>query len=282
MLQGEKRVIDSNDLITKRIEELAEKMRLPENQGFEPGLRAESVDTLLQEDNDNGEETAKSSVIKADTGAEAGEALAKAREEAELVVNKAKEEAEALKKEAFVQAEKEKNAVLEQARAQGYEEGQNKARAENARLEQEWKNKSRDLEASYQKKLDELEPQFIDTITGIYEHIFHVDLQGYREVLVYLISATMRKIEDNRNFIIHVSKEDYPYVSMEKKQLLSGMSAANSDVEIVEDLTLSKNQCLIETEGGIFDCGVGTQLTELGQKLKLLSYDKQPGKQERA
>ena len=282
MLQGEKRVIDSNDLITKRIEELAEKMRLPENQGFEPGLRAESVDTLLQEDNDNGEETAKSSVIKADTGAEAGEALAKAREEAELVVNKAKEEAEALKKEALVQAEKEKNAVLEQARARGYEEGQNKARAENARLEQEWKNKSRDLEASYQKKLDELEPQFIDTITGIYEHIFHVDLQGYREVLVYLISATMRKIEDNRNFIIHVSKEDYPYVSMEKKQLLSGMSAANSDVEIVEDLTLSKNQCLIETEGGIFDCGVGTQLTELGQKLKLLSYDKQPGKQERA
>lgn len=282
MLQGEKRVIDSNDLITKRIEELAEKMRLPENQGFEPGLRAESVDTLLQEDNDNGEETAKSSVIKADTGAEAGGALAKAREEAELVVNKAKEEAEALKKEALVQAEKEKNAVLEQARAQGYEEGQNKAGAENARLEQEWKNKSRDLEASYQKKLDELEPQFIDTITGIYEHIFHVDLQGYREVLVYLISATMRKIEDNRNFIIHVSKEDYPYVSMEKKQLLSGMSAANSDVEIVEDLTLSKNQCLIETEGGIFDCGVGTQLTELGQKLKLLSYDKQPGKQERA
>ena len=282
MLQGEKRVIDSNDLITKRIEELAEKMRLPENQGFEPGLRAESVDTLLQEDNDNGEETAKSSVIKADTGAEAGGALAKAREEAELVVNKAKEEAEALKKEALVQAEKEKNAVLEQARAQGYEEGQNKAGAENARLEQEWKNKSRDLEASYQKKLDELEPQFIDTITGIYEHIFHVDLQGYREVLVYLISATMWKIEDNRNFIIHVSKEDYPYVSMEKKQLLSGMSAANSDVEIVEDLTLSKNQCLIETEGGIFDCGVGTQLTELGQKLKLLSYDKQPGKQERA
>ena len=113
----------------------------------------------------------------------------------------------------------------------------------------------------------------MDTITGIYEHIFHVDLHSYREVLCYLISTTMRKSEDNRSFLIHVSKEDYPYVSMQKKQFSAGAVAPNATVEIVKDITLGKGECLIETEGGIFDCGLGTQLSELRQKLKLLSYE---------
>lgn len=41
----------------------------------------------------------------------------------------------------------------------------------------------------------------------------------------------------------------------------------------MKDITLGKGECLIETEGGIFDCGLGTQLSELRQKLKLLSYE---------
>ena len=92
-------------------------------------------------------------------------------------------------------------------------------------------------------------------------------------MLCYLISATMRKTEDNRSFLVHVSKEDYPYVSMQKKQIMAGATAPNSTVEIVEDMTLGKGECMIETESGIFDCGLGTQLSELRQKLKLLSYE---------
>lgn len=104
-------------------------------------------------------------------------------------------------------------------------------------------------------------------------HIFHVDLHSYREVLCYLISTTMRNTEDNKSFLIHVSKEDYPYVSMQKKQITAQAVSPNASVEIIEDMTLGKGECLIETEGGIFDCGLGTQLAELRQKLKLLSYE---------
>ena len=51
-------------------------------------------------------------------------------------------------------------------------------------------------------------------------------------------------------------------------------ASPSSSIEIVEDNTLSKNECLIETENGVFDCGLGTQLAELKQKLMLLSYEK--------
>ena len=45
-------------------------------------------------------------------------------------------------------------------------------------------------------------------------------------------------------------------------------------MELVEDMTLSRSQCFIETENGIYDCSLDTQLSELKRKLKLLSYER--------
>lgn len=61
---------------------------------------------------------------------------------------------------------------------------------------------------------------------------------------------------------------------MQKKQIQEATGSTSVKVEIVEDFTLSKNDCIIETTGGIFDCGLGTQLEELNRKLKILSYEK--------
>ena len=195
--------------------------------------------------------------------------LTRRQREAEAKKYEQEKEAEARK----AQAEAQKADALEQARRQGQQEAKAEAERAEAQRAAEYQKKAAGLDAEYQKRMDELEPQFVDTITGIYEHIFDVDLHSYREVLCYLISATMRKTEDNRSFLVHVSKEDYPYVSMQKKQIMAGATAPNSTVEIVEDMTLGKGECMIETESGIFDCGLGTQLSELRQKLKLLSYE---------
>ena len=45
-----------------------------------------------------------------------------------------------------------------------------------------------------------------------------------------------------------------------------------SMLEFVEDRTLGKNECLIETPDGIYDCSLSVQLSELKRKLLLLSY----------
>lgn len=274
--ENETRVIDTNELVAKRIRELSEKMQSKENAGFVSGFSAATVEVgadveALLADVDAGEEY-QSNVIKAND--EAGHILETARAEAEEILAQAKFQAMQIENDAKARAEQEKIQVLEQARQQGMQEGREAVarEAESARREQ--MAARRQLEEEYRQLVDELEPTFVDTITDIYEHIFHVELRSYREVLVHLISTTMRKIEGNRDFMIHVSKEDYPYVSMQKKQIAAGATAANSSVEVVEDMTLSKNECFIETEGGIFDCGLGTQLTELRQKLKLLSYEK--------
>ncbi len=270
--QNDPRVIDTNELVAKRIEELSKRLARKENEGFVAGLTAEEVvvSELLAE-----EDVVLSEEIENPTGVnrnpvDAERIYAKANEEANAILENARKEAERIKTE----ASNERVQILEEAKSAGYEEGRKQAEMEYAAKKQELQQKEQQLEAEYQAMVDELEPQFIETITGIYEHIFHVELHSYREILVHLISGTMRKAEGSREFIIHVSKEDYPFVSMQKKQIVAGTSTANGSVEIIEDLMLGKNECMIETEGGIFDCGLGTQLSELSQKLRLLSYEK--------
>lgn len=268
------RVIDTNTLVAKRMEALAVKTKLPENEGFVAGMQAQSID-MESLSGEEAKEGTSGNVLKAHEEAEEINAQADMlKAEAARLLEEAKAEAQRLLSEAKEAAAREREAVFEEAKKQGYEEGQRRVQQESVRLRQEAEEEKKRLEAEYEQLVSQLEPQFIDTITDIYEHIFHVELHSYREVLVYLISATMRKVEGSRDFLIHVSKEDYPYVSMQKKQIMAGMAAANGSVEVVEDITLSQNECMIETDNGIFDCGLGTQLSELRQKLKLLSYEK--------
>ena len=74
---SEKRMIDTNELVARRIEELAAKMAQPENagflegeempaegdDGFSPGLFAEQIEGLLADDDADG--TDQGNVIKA-------------------------------------------------------------------------------------------------------------------------------------------------------------------------------------------------------------------------
>lgn len=266
----EKRVIDTNELVQRR---LKENMARQCSGGFVAGLEAPEAELHMTEDTDG----LSGNVIKAQE--DGGQLLAQAREEADAILAEAKVRAMRICEDAKAQAEMEKTRILAEARHQGYAEGVSKARgeaqAEAEAARKECREKEKQLEDFYQQQIDGLEPQLVDVITDIYQHIFHVELGSYREILAHLISNTLRKIEGSHDFLIHVSKEDYPHVSMQKKQILAGAVSANCNVEVVEDMTLEKNECLIEAEGGIFDCGLGTQLAELKQKLTLLSWSRE-------
>ena len=274
--EGDKRMIDSNALVEKRLKELAKMNQEAggSSGGFVAGLNAEHV-TVLPEGEEALGEQADPALAVHQAQEEARQILEQAAADAEAKIADARTEADNIKKKAREQAEAESAQILEDAKRRGYEEGLAKAQAEAEELRQKYFQKERELKEHYEQQIDELEPQFVDAITDIYEHILGVDLGNQREILAHLISGTIRKIEGAHSFIIHVSKEDYPFVSMQKKQLMAGAAAGNSTVEVVEDLVMKKNECTIETDGGIFDCGLDTQLTELKKRLMLLAYSKE-------
>lgn len=260
----------------KRIDELGKSIKIVSKDkfvdGFAKNISVIDVDSLQSDDEEN-----VSNIIKNNENAEANaEAiLSQAKEEANTILEQAKVEAESLMQETKQLAMLEADEVKERASRDGYNAGYQQAMQEVEKIKQQLQQQEVSLNAEFDQLVEQLEPQFVKTITDIYEHIFHVDLSSYRDILIYLISATINRVEGSRNFMIHISKEDYPYVSMHRKQLGIETTVSSRNVEIIEDITLEKGQCLIETDNGIFDCGLGTQMEELRKTLVLLSYEAQ-------
>ena len=91
--------------------------------------------------------------------------------------------------------------------------------------------------------------------------------------MLHLLDNAIRNIEGGRNFLVHVSKEDRDEVEEHKDLLLRGLGSGTS-IDIIEDMTLKKGDGFIETDSGIFDFSVTTELELLNKELRLLAYSK--------
>lgn len=275
----DKCVIDSNSIVAERIEKWenihrANASALPEfdeedGEGepeFVSGIEGEELDVLFADGEGSG------NVIKAEEAA--GPDLAEVEAEAQRILAEAQFKASEMLEDARREGDIIRTNAEEEGNRQGYDAGYAQGMAEADGMKQELTQRKRQLEAEFNELLEDLEPRFVDAITDVYSHIFGVDLMDNRDILVHLIDSTLRKVESSRTFIVHVSAEDYPYVNMQKQALVEGAVAGRGLIEIIEDIALGKGDCLIETDGGIFDCGVGTQLEELTKKLRVLSYEK--------
>ena len=280
------RVIDTNDIIEQKLERI--RFVLPNAQmqggtsdfdGFSDGLDAdmlnpEDLDALTREDYSGDEMTdgmTDTNVIKAERPAPPEPVYD--GPSPEEMIEEAKKEIEQMRAQAEAELEAQKNESLEKAKNLGYQEGLNNAHKEAEQIKAGLMEEKRQMELQYEERLDELEPKFIQVLTDIYEKIFEVELSDSKDLILSLLRNSIRKIEGCKNFLVHVSRDDFAYVNEHKEELLSQSNQEGTTIDVIEDATLRQNDCMIETVNGIFDCGLGTQLSELKKRLLLLSYE---------
>ncbi|WP_029321731.1 FliH/SctL family protein [Butyrivibrio sp. AE3004] len=206
--------------------------------------------------------------------AQIDEQIRMAEEQAKQIIDDANAQAEAIRND----AEAFKNQAIEEGRNAGYEEGVKQAAEEienmKAAAEAELKEEREKQEADIKQLIASIEPDMVDTLTQIYEHVFNVDLRENKEIILHLIRTTLGKVDSGTDIILHISSDDYDLVTDEKPNLEEAMASPNSTLEIIEDPLLKENECIIESEGGVFDCSLGVELSELTRKLKLLAFDR--------
>ncbi len=256
-----KRVINSNAKVAERLEELHRQEQL-EAQGSQPqgavdgfmaGLQAEEIDAVPKEPVISPEEIRKMAQEEAD------DLLADARKQADALLADADMQADAIREEA-------KNAGFEQ----GHQEGTAKAEEELTRLRSQIEEEHRQLEADYRQKVQQLEPYLVEIVSDVFEKVFHVHFDDKKEVLVYLIEKVILNAEGTKEFQVRVSRADYEFVEGQK-DAISAQVGASITVEIMADASLQEHQCMIETDSGVFECGVDVQLENLLGTLKSLS-----------
>lgn len=262
----DKRIIDNNVLAEKKLDKVlhsASFQSTAESNTQEISGEPEDtevVDALLNDTGSDSPEEEKNA-LKQEIE-EARNELEKIRSQADEMIAQAKEQTAEIQKKAY-----------EEAREDGYRDGERQGRQEAEAVKEEYQQKLKELQTAFEKEERELEPRFIEALTGIYEHIFKVDLSDYHELVTTLLCNTMQKIEGCRNLLIHVSGNDYKNVKENKERLQKEAGGSTVSVEIAEDKTLSAGQAMIETENGVYDCSLDTELSELTRKLKLLSYE---------
>lgn len=271
----EVRVINSNDRISQKLDALR---KTPSYQETVMEEEEAYMDEAENEETSAAEPDGQSDVqlVESSLDENATKLIEQANSRAEQIIADANAQAQQIIADAQAQSQADAGRALEQAQqqgyTQGYSEGNQKAVQETQAKMAELSAKEAAMEQSYQEKLSNMEPYLIDKLTDIYDHIFAVDLSEYRNVLFHLISNTLHALENTDTYLIHVSEQDYQFVSMQKAQIAEDGGVKPSMLEFVEDRTLGKNECLIETPDGIYDCSLSVQLTELKRKLLLLSY----------
>ncbi|MDO5020696.1 MAG: FliH/SctL family protein [Lachnospiraceae bacterium] len=267
------RVIDMNEILEQRLKEEAQRRsRQPERElvaaqdGFTEGLDAEKVDVLLEPD----AEAASTQNASIQEQEQLNREIEAARNE--LAGLQAQIEQE--KEQAQLEIEQMKAKTFEEANEQGYQEGYRKGMDSVQELQKQYEAERLQQEQEYQKKLEEMEPMMVDTLCDVYSHIFKVEAKEHKELVLKLLQDTLLKVDSTGSIMIHVAKEDYAYVQEQKAALLEEAGMQSGSVEIVSDATLARAQCMIETEGGVYDCSLDTELAELKRRLMLLAYQK--------
>jgi flagellar assembly protein FliH len=274
-----KRVINNNEALEEIVKEKMRQMQQMEDDAeFTPGLDAEEVD-LSEYDEDGvpivfedeeGEEESASEPVNAAPGMD----MLAYKEMADEILKNAYDEAARIGTEAKASAV----AMESEARDRGYAEGLAKAE-EDARASEEARSreleaKKAELEAQYHEMMDEMEPQIVSVVADIFEKVFSIQFAGKKEILLNLVRNAVNQIENSKVFLIKVPKENLQFV-MEHKEELQEKVGQYVSIEIISDGDLTDNQCIIETDSGVFDCSLDIQLDNLVRDLKSLSINVQ-------
>lgn len=274
---SEARIIDSNELANKKIEAFQEqelrkqRAQMAQEDGgpeiiteddFVPGIDMEQL-SQLTEDQSMLEPVPDPQFDMEAVQAEIDLKLQQAQEQADMIVQQAQQQADNIRAQA-----------MEDGRQQGYNDGYQEGAQAAQALQDEIEQQRGELEKEYQQLVDELEPEMVDVLTQIYEHVFGIELREDKGIILHLLKTTLSRIEPGNDLIVHISSDDYDDVMEEKESLDACITSPNTTMEIIEDPLLKENECMIESDSGVFDCSLGVELSEITRKLKLLSFDR--------
>ncbi len=204
--------------------------------------------------------------IDAEKQEKAKDIITQAEESADNIIEEAKLEAENLKTEIF-------NTSKEEGFNTGYEEGYAKAEAEmNAKLNAELEKLETEREniaVERQEMYVNVEEEAVDVIGNILETLLTSAFEVDKSLIVQLVKIALQQSTLANEVTIKVSSENEEYL-LENKSELKSVVGSSVNLNIITDLSLSDDVCIIETELGYIKCDMDTIINSLKFNLKTL------------
>ncbi len=273
----DERVIDHNDLARKLIlkQEEAYKAKLLDEErerrlasmreageevpdGMDVDEFLGLADSIMQQ-NEEPEISVDTQAIIDDAMAQADQIIADANAQAEEILNAAQLNADAMKNLARQDGEKE-----------GYNEGTQRAAMELQEAQSQMQQEIDRISNEFMQKQINMEHEIVEMCLPVFERVFSAELSGRKDVIYHLLDHCIMKIERTGQMQIKVSDANAEFIKS-KKEEIQGKVGAEVGLDIIADPLLNDSQCIIETDGGIFDCSIDTELDNLIREIRALS-----------
>ncbi|MFN3411614.1 MAG: flagellar assembly protein FliH [Exilispira sp.] len=221
------------------------------------------------------EEEAKQIVQKAEdlafakikeSKAQANIEIEKIKQEAQRIIDEAKLEA----KEILETAENKSKDIIEENRKrgyeEGYEEGYSKGLDEVKHLIERMHKIISEVIAKRQEIIEGTEYQIISIVLLIVKKIIKIITENQKTVIINNVVEALKKVKGSKNVIIRVNIDDIAMATKHKEDFIR-MIEGLEGIQFLEDSSIEKGGCIIETDFGEIDARISLQLKEIEDKI---------------
>ncbi len=200
-----------------------------------------------------------------------------AEEEATMIVSEAEKRVAELQASAESRLETAEREASKKGREEGREEGYKEGVAEAERLVGRLHvilDRAMDKRAEI---LAETEAQVIELVLLVARKVVKVISENQKSVVIQNITQALRKLKTKSDVIVRVNLADLQLATEHVKDFVQ-MTENAKKMQIVEDSTVDRGGCVIETDFGEIDARISSQLSELEETNTRCGADKGPRK----
>ncbi len=189
-----------------------------------------------------------------------------AEDEAAAILASAREKAAALEgdiKSRVTQTEREADA---RGHAEGLQRGYEEGRAEVGRLIDRLHTIITRAIEKRNEIIEESETQIINLVLMIVKKVIKVISENQKNVVINNVVQALRKLKSRGDVVIRVNLADLELTSEHVKDFMKMVENVKS-ITVLEDSSVDRGGCVIETDFGQIDARVSSQLHEIEEKI---------------
>ena len=189
-----------------------------------------------------------------------------AEDEALRIRTEARNEADALKEKTLSELDEIRSKAESEGFEKGREEGFEVGKQEVERLIKQLHGMLDKIIEKRNEIIDETETQLINLVLMIAKKVIKVISENQKNVVINNVIQALRKLKSRGEVLIRVNLEDVELTSEHVKDFMRMVENVRS-VTVVEDSTVDKGGCIIESDFGEIDARISSQLSEIEEKI---------------
>lgn len=189
-----------------------------------------------------------------------------AKDEAKRLLEEARQEAAALEGEIRTRVEKIQKEARDTGNAEGREQGYQEGRAEVQRLTD---NLQRIITAAIERRnliIEESETQVINLVLLIAKKVIKVISENQKNVVINNVVQALRKLKSRGEVVIRVNLADLELTSEHIADFMKMVENVKA-ITVLEDSSVDRGGCILETDFGQIDARVSSQLSEIEERI---------------